>query len=343
MKFSIFILLSFFFLFGCNKKIEKEPFTTVKIEVIYEDSISIRAIEVMENSLAFAANNGVFGAVNLSTNTVRLNTISYEGKRPHFRSVAHTNSDFFMLSIENPTLLYKTGDSGKMELVYKEYGENVFYDAMTFWNNKEGIAVGDSNNGCISILITRDGGKSWSRTNCENLPQALEGEGAFAASNTNVVIKGNKTWIATTNGRVYYSENKGYSWVVYSTPIVSEKPTQGIYTLDFYDENIGVVFGGDYTMPNETTRNKAITIDGGKTWKLLADGKEPGYKSCVQFVPNSNGNGIVAIGFTGISYSSDRGEHWKNISKESFYTLRFVNDTIAYAAGNNRIAKLNFK
>ncbi|PCJ15457.1 MAG: RNA helicase [Gammaproteobacteria bacterium] len=44
--------------------------------------------------------------------------------------------------------------------------------------------------------------------------------------------------------------------------------------MDFYDENLGVAIGGDYTEPNSTNANKAITKDGGKTWQLLADGKK---------------------------------------------------------------------
>lgn len=343
MKFFLPILVSLLLLFSCNQEKQRKPFTAVEIAPIYEDSVSVRAIEIMGNSLAFAADKGVFGSIDLSANKVRLSTMEFQDKKPHFRSVGHTNSDFFMLSIESPALLYKTGDSGKMELVYKEEGEGVFYDAMTFWNSKEGIAVGDSRNGCLSILITRDGGSSWNKISCEDLPEGIEGEGAFAASNTNIVVQGDKAWIATTSSRLYYSANKGVSWAILETPVVSGKPTDGIYSIDFYDAMIGVAIGGDYTNPDDTTNNKAITIDGGNTWKIIANGQEPGYKSCVQFVPNSQGQEIVSIGFTGISYSNDMGESWKELSKESFYTLRFVNDTIAYAAGKNRIAKLSFK
>jgi hypothetical protein len=60
-------------------------------------------------------------------------------------------------------------------------------------------------------------------------------------------------------------------------------------------------------------------------------------------VPNSDGKGLIAIGFTGISYSKDMGSTWSELSKEAFYTLRFKNDSVAYAAGKNRIAKLSFK
>ncbi|MFP3670566.1 hypothetical protein SB717_36380, partial [Priestia sp. SIMBA_032] len=85
---------------------------------------------------------------------VRSNIQTYDSITPTFRAVGGTTQDFFMLSIESPALLYKTGDKGQMELVYTEEGEGVFYDSLAFWNDSEGIAVGDTVDGCISIIIT---------------------------------------------------------------------------------------------------------------------------------------------------------------------------------------------
>ena len=317
--------------------------SAVEVEAIYLDSVSIRAIELMPGSLAFAANKGIFGSIDLNTHAVRTNVQQFDSIFPEFRAVTHTKSDFFMLSVANPALLYKTGDDGGMELVYTERDSLVFYDAMKFWNNQEGIAIGDSMDGCLSVIITRDGGQHWNKLDCENLPAADEGEGAFAASNTNIAIVGDHCWVATTSGRIYYSADKGISWEIYSTPIRNERPTEGIYSIDFYNESLGIAIGGDYTSPENNLRNKALTRDGGRTWELLADGANPGYKSCVQFVPGTEGQGIVAVGFTGISYSIDQGVNWMPLSEESFYTLRFLNDSVAYAAGRNRIAKLTFK
>ncbi|MCM4166405.1 Ycf48-like protein [Arenibacter antarcticus] len=329
---------------SCSNKETSKVFTAVDIKTVLSDSLSIRAIEIMDGgSLAFAANKGAFGLLDLNTEIARVNTQQHDSLVPEFRAVAHTNTDFFMLSAGNPALLYKTGDSGSMELVYKEENEKVFYDALTFWNNMEGIAVGDSMEGCLSIIITRDGGESWEKLPCSSLPKSEEGEGAFAASNTNIKTVGDKAWIATTKGNVYYTEDKGASWEIITTPIRSEKSTQGIYSIDFYDENVGFVFGGDYTDPEGNLDNKAITTDGGKTWNLVASGKLPDYRSCVQFVPNSDGNSLIALGFKGIAYSYDSGQSWQQLSNESFFTLRFLNDSVAYAAGTNRIAKLTFK
>ncbi|MEL6485370.1 MAG: oxidoreductase, partial [Bacteroidota bacterium] len=117
----------------------------------------------------------------------------------------------------------------------------------------------------------------------------------------------------------------------------------GIYSIDFYDEDLGFAIGGDFSKPQVNAYNKMRTQDGGQHWELVANDAPPGYKSCVQFVPNSAGKGLVAVGFTGIDYSNDGGNTWVNLSEESFYTLRFLNDSIAYASGRNRIARLEFR
>ena len=76
---------------------------------------------------------------------------------------------------------------------------------------------------------------------------------------------------------------------------------------------------------------------------MLSNGKGPGYRSSVKFVPGSKGNGTVAVGSPGISYSIDQGENWVELSREGFYTIEFVNDTLAFAAGRNKISKIIFK
>jgi len=339
---NFWVLLVFGAFVSCDGEKKNISFTSVEIEPIYQDSLSIRAIDLVGNTLRYAANKGTFGNIDLETGKVMEGIEKYHTSIPEFRAIAHTSTDFFMLSVGSPALLYKTGEGGKLDLVYMEEGEGVFYDAMTFWNDKEGIAVGDSVNGCLSIIITRDGGSTWQKSPCSDLPEGIEGEGAFAASNTNIKTIGNQSWVATTK-RVLYSSDKGKTWETSKPPIDTVQPTSGIYSIDFYDEKVGIAFGGDYTDPVDVRNNKAMTKDGGKTWYTISDGNRPGYRSCVQFVPNANGNGIVALGFKGIDYSKDRGESWTHLSDQSFYTIRFLNDSIAYAAGKNSIAKLTFK
>ena len=339
-----FLLLLAIGLFGCQQKERSRKYTDLTLTTVFEDSVSIRAITFLEDgTLAFAGSNGMYGTVDVNSGKVRANVQRHDSILPEFRAVGHTRPDFFMLSIVSPALLYKTGNNGQMELVYKEEGEGVFYDALTFWNDLEGIAMGDTVDGCISIIMTRDGGQTWTKVPCSHLPEGIEGEGAFAASNSTIAVMGDQAWIGTTEGRIYHTMDKGGTWQVYQSPIVHGQPTQGIYSLDFYDEKVGFGIGGDYTQPESNKANKIMTLDGGKTWNLIADGQNPNYKSCVQFVPDAGGQDLVAVGFTGIDYSHDGGKNWKHLSDEGFYTIRFLNDSIAYAAGKNRIAKLVFQ
>ena len=335
-------------LIACNseeKKPERNIFSEVEVEHILEDSISIRALEIMGSSVAFAGSDGYFGFYSASDKSVKLNRQEQDSLFPEFRAVASTPNDFFMLSVANPALLYKTGDSGEMELVYSEENEKVFYDSMAFWNAQEGIAMGDPTEDCLSIIITRDGGNSWNKIACDRLPKTVEGEAAFAASDSNIAIHGDSAWIISggMDARIFYTGDKGRTWKVFNTPIISGEPTTGAYSVDFYDEIQGIIIGGDYTKPEGNTANKAVTKDGGRTWTLVAEGEDPGYKSSVQYVPGGKGKEIVAVGFTGIAYSADGGNSWKNLSVEGFYTIRFLNDSTAYAAGKNKLAKLKFR
>ncbi|MGB0787910.1 MAG: WD40/YVTN/BNR-like repeat-containing protein [Marinirhabdus sp.] len=342
--FTLSILITF--LFSCAEKGTKN-FTSVKIETILTDSISVRAIAPQsEDQLWFAANAGRVGLIDKGV--PKLATLRYGDSPLSFRSIALQKNALFVMSIGSPAVLYKIGIGGAgattVEEVYTEVHEKVFYDAMAFWNENEGIAMGDPTEDCLSILITRDGGNTWHKTPCGKLPKTEAGEAAFAASNSNIAIVGDHAWLATggKKARVFYSGDKGKTWEAHPTPIVQGQAMTGIYSIAFYDGENGVVFGGNWENKPFNKGNKARTADGGKTWELLSNGSGPGYRSCVQYVPNTGGKGIVAVGTPGISYSPDGGGTWQELSSEGFYTLRFVNDTLAFAGGANRIARLVF-
>ncbi len=328
-------------------------FSKVEIETIYIDSISVRAIDIYNDTLlGFGFNKG-YGFINLNTNKKDLvNFEVTDSMQEHNnwiaeqRAVVFANNCFFSLGIGSPARLRKVNlKNGEEKIVYTESHEKVFYDAIAFWNDSEGIAMGDPTDDCLSILITRDSGETWNKVSCKKLPSTFEGEAAFAASNGNISIVGDHTWIVSggMKSRVFYSPDKGTTWEVFNTPILQGKPTTGAYALHFYDQNNGIIYGGDYTKPDSNVNNKAITEDGGKTWRPISNNNGPGYKSCVRYVPNSRGKEMVVVGFTGISISNDYGRNWKEVSKEEFYTLRFINDSTAIAAGKGRIAQIAFK
>ncbi len=331
-----------------EKQFKLRNFQTVEIETLMQDSLlNVRALEIYEKEQigVFGTSNGKVGKFSLVDNNARIVAqLKKDSIVPNFRSAAITSQVILALSIASPSFLFKiNGNSSK--IVYQENDPKAFYDSMGFWNDQEGIAIGDPTEDCLSIIITRDGGNTWKKLSCEKLPKAKNGEAAFAASDTNIAIIGDHTWVATggVSSRILYSPDKGNTWNVFDTPMVQGETTTGIFSIDFYDDKQGFAIGGDYTKPDDNQANKILTKDGGKTWELVAENMDPGYRSCVQYIPQRNAQELVAIGFKGIDFSNDGGYTWKHLSDEGFYTIRFLNDTIAYAAGQERLARLTFK
>lgn len=340
----IIAIVAFIVLISCKEKLEQREIK-LSFEEIKVPNSSIRAIYPLpDTTLFYATSNGYLGMVLPDMKNIRDKRVFYDTIAPHFRAIASNGTNIFMLSVGNPALLYKL-DEGELELVYKEKHDKAFYDAMAFFDEKNGIAMGDPTEDCLSVILTEDGGNSWQKVPCDQLPKTVEGEAAFAASNSNIAIYKDWVWLVTggKKSRVFRSKDKGRHWQVFDTPIISGGQMTGIYSVDFYDKKHGIIMGGDWNDKTVNKNNKAITNNGGKTWKLIADGQVPGYKSCVQYVPDTNGQEVFAVGTTGISFSNDGGKSWKKLSEKSYYTIRFVNKNVAWLAGDQKIAKMSIE
>jgi photosystem II stability/assembly factor-like uncharacterized protein len=331
-----------------QKEINTREVSLLKVEIqtILNEKISIRAILSDENYLWYAGNDGNYGKVNLRTNEVSKFMIQSNSTVNEIRSIAQTNEYIFLLAVANPANVYKISKKdNSQQVVYTELNEKVFYDSMQFKDELNGMAMGDPTEDCLSVIITKDGGNFWKKVSCDNLPKIVEGEAAFAASNSNLMLKKLTSFMVSggKQARLFASEDFGKSWQVFETPIVQGEKMTGIFSADFYNDKIGFIAGGDYEKPNDNSYNKAITFDGGKTWRLVANGVGFGYASCVQFVPNSKGKSLVSVGANGIQYTNDYGNSWKILNEDKdLYTIRFINSKTAFAAGKNKIIKLNF-
>jgi hypothetical protein len=60
----------------------------------------------------------------------------------------------------------------------------------------------------------------------------------------------------------------------------------------------------------------------------------------VQYVPNTAGKEVFAVGVTGVSFSNDGGVSWKEVSTDTFYAIQFVDENMAWLSGNQKIGKL---
>lgn len=346
--FSILLIISVFCSCVTDKNFIKNPrFSKISIDTLLSEKISCRALSIDSKKVWYAANNGNYGFISLDSSANFNGIIAKENLKIEFRSIAQTANHVFILSVANPALLYRIEkDGSQSKLVYQENHEKVFYDSMQFFNDEEGIAIGDPTEDCPSIIKTNDGGETWQKISCDKLPKFADGEAFFAASNTNLVIREDNVWMVSggKKSRVFHSFDKGETWETVETPIIQGQTMTGIFTADFYDSTIGFIAGGNYEKLEQNSQNKATTNDGGKTWKLIANKQAFGYASCVQYIPNTGGKAIVALSATGLYYSRNSGKKWKQLSPDKdFLTIRFIDHKTAIATGKNRIVKISFK
>ena len=252
----------------------------------------------------------------------------------------------YVLSIGNgpASRIYKTTDAGATwTLQFRNDDPKAFYDAMSFWDRNHGIVIGDSIDGQFCVMTTENGGRTWVRVPATALPPALENEGAFAASGTNIALFGKShAWIGTGAGakaRVLHTVDRGRTWKIAETPLVAGA-SAGIFSIAFRDAKHGVVVGGDYRKEGEAVDNLAITSDGGVTWTSLKGAHVKGlsgFRSAVAYVPSAAGvlrGTLVAVGPSGADYSTDDGHTWMALAGLGFDTLSFARGRpVAFASG----------
>jgi photosystem II stability/assembly factor-like uncharacterized protein len=235
--------------------------------------------------------------------------------------------------------IYKTVDGGKLwALQFRSADPAAFLDAIAFWDEKNGIALGDPVKGRFQLLVTTDGGAHWTLLEPKTLPPALPGEGAFAASGTCLITHGEKdAWFVTggaKSARVFHTQDRGQNWEVSETPIIAGVQSAGIFSVAFRDPQHGMIVGGDYRKPNDLGANAATTADGGKTWTLLNKGLP--YCSAVAWAKDR----WVAVGTSGSHISLNNGDTWKLLDRENYNSVGLTSDGAGWAVGpKGRIAK----
>ena len=234
--------------------------------------------------------------------------------------------------------VYKTTDGGATWTMLRANQDPAgFWDAIAMWDATHGILLGDPVDGRFTIFLANDG-LAW--TQIEG-PKAENGETAFAASGTALIVQGARgAWFATGGpggGRVFHSEDSGKSWSFARTPIKPSSDGSGIFSVATSGSRMAVV-GGDYTKPKDMHSNIALGENGKWT---TPPGGPLGYRSAVVYLPAQKA--WVAVGTSGSDSSTDNGEAWRSFDDHPFNAVSVAKDGAAWAAGpDGRIGKLLF-
>jgi photosystem II stability/assembly factor-like uncharacterized protein len=303
----------------------------------------LRGISAVSSSVAWASGaNGTWLRTTNGGRNWKTGTVPDTGSLD-FRDVEAIDATtaFLMATVGR---IYKTADAGRnWSLKYNNTAQGVFLDSIAFWDRTHGIALGDPMNGRFLVVLTENGGDTWTEVEAAKLPPSLEGEAAFAASGTCIALEGkNNAWFATGGkaARVFRSTDRGRSWTVHQTPIISGKESTGIFAIAFQDSMIGIVVGGDYREQVNSTANAALTTDGGATWRLVEGAKPGGFRSDVAYVPTTSS--VITVGESGCDVSSDGGKTWRGLGKQGFHAISFGKSGTAWAVGaGGKISQLD--
>ena len=212
---------------------------------------SFRGLSVVNNSVVWVSGTGgtVLRTVDGGANWENVSVPNMD--KTDFRDVeGFDKNTAIVMGIASPARFYKTTDRGQnWKLVYFDDREEVFFDGMSFWNKRNGIAFSDPVNGRHLLIRTTDGGDTWEEIPADGIPEKLDPEFGFAASGTGMPVKGRNTvWLGMggIKSRVFKSENGGLNWSVAETPVVHGGQSTGIYSVAFKNKKVGIAVGGDY-------------------------------------------------------------------------------------------------
>ncbi len=216
--------------------------------------------------------------------------------------------------------VYVTASAGRSwQLTFVNDDPNAFYDCMTFFDRKRGLALSDPVDGKFRIISTSDGGLTWEVVDAD-MPPALPGEFAFAASGQCLVAADRHRALFATGGgaeaRVFRTADRGQTWEVSSTPMIVG-PAAGIFALAFRDPQHGLAVGGDFLAPDQSPNAFALSDDGGIVWELVAHAPDE-YRSGAAW---KNDRVAIAVGPTGSDVSVDQGQSWERFDSGTFDTV----------------------
>lgn len=303
---------------------------------------SLRGVSPISDQVCWASGSGGTwlktedGGASWQTGTVAgLDTVD-------FRSIhAFDSKTAVVASAGQPAVIYRTQDGGKTWGKVHQEGGEAFFDAIQFVDAQRGYVLGDPIGGKWMILETVDGGKSWH--SLANLPDAVPGEAAFAASSSSLVADASGLVFATggTLSRLHRYSFTSRSWEVrHLTDMIQGESSQGVFAVTALPGEGGLVLvGGDYLKP-ENRMGNALLVHGEVT-SSTSEGPS-GYRSGVAYLQEKRW--VVAVGPGGSDYSSDGAHSWQPFSQTGFHAVKAApgGKVLWASGGQGRFGKLVF-
>lgn len=317
-----------------------------------ETTADLRGIHAVNASVAWASgtHGTVLRTVDGGAHWMKC-AVPPDGKKLDFRGVWAWDEKEAMILASGPgdrSRVYHTQDGcSQWHLSAEAEDGTAFWDALVFLtpelggtpNDHLGLVLGDPVEGRFWVAgIVADDRLRPDQFAC----RAQMGDGAFAASNTSLVVfpKGGYVFGAggTNGAKVFLSpllanQKAASECLAVPVPLAGGTESAGVFSLGFRDREHGIAVGGDYKKPNESAGTAAFTSDGGLHWTAAT--KLPhGYRSAVAW--DAKRKFWIAVGTNGSDISRDDGKTWERVEDGNWNAI-----SVPFVVGpGGRIAKL---
>jgi photosystem II stability/assembly factor-like uncharacterized protein len=284
----------------------------------------LRGIHDVGHGIAWAS--GTQGAVLRTTNDGKdwqRCTTPPDAEKLDFRGIQafDAKTAIVMSSGKGPlSRLYKTTDACQTwTLLFTNPDPEGFWDALQFTDRQNGYLLGDpvfiSNlDGTVfPIFRSADGGQTWNVDQTRSFQPINPDAAIFAASNSSMLIHNGVPIFVTGGSRVNLflglspTPSVGRRHMVIRLPM-AQGASAGGFSLGSKEGGVGVVVGGDYSMPNEASYNAVYSADGGFFRWEKAQTLPHGYRSAVAY--HAASKTWITVGPNGTDTSIDDGRNW---------------------------------
>ena len=318
MKSSNYFLVVVFLLFTCTSLFAQ--WTVQNSTIPTDEQIVLSAVN---ENICWGVTRATGGhyltrTINGGATWIESNLISLSA----FSSIEAINSDTAWVT--SFTGIYKTTDGG---INWTQQLTTGLMMIVRFFNNNEGVCVGDGIGGNAEIYFTNNGGNTWNPVQSANIPPLINNEGFIPA---NSWVLGNTIWAPTNGGSLYKSTNKGQTWEATRNVVI----VGGSYCA-FKDSLNGLLSGSLAGVVKRTT-------DGGATWTPTESIPQGISTLFVVYIPGTSGSYIITAApphgpTPGSAYTLDNGVTWITVDNFVHGKSAFVSPSVGWSWGGANV------